>query len=120
MKIIDPRMLVKMERALKLGLDLYNLDDIDKALKTGDMQSHTVGDTVAITRINCWPQRKAVDVVFVVGNIDEAMQLEREIEDWGKDIGADLMTAIGREGWWRLRTPGWRKVGTMYAKEIKS
>ena len=118
MRIIDPAMAKKMDRALKFGQNLYTLDDIKHNLDAGWMQAHTVGDTLAITQINVWPRRKAVDVILVVGNMDEALQLENVVENWGKDIGADLITAIGRPGWWKFRTSGWKQVGTMYAKEI--
>ena len=118
MKITDPEMAKKMERALSLGLDLYDLDDIEKALVSGSLQAHTVGETLIITRIGVWPKRKSVDIQFVVGHLDEALKAEEEIINWAKLIGANLLTAIGRDGWWENHTAGWKKVGTLYAKEI--
>lgn len=118
MKITDPKMAKKMERALSLGLNLYDLDSIEHALNMGDLQAHTVGDTLAITRVGVWPKRKSVDILYVVGNIDEALHLEQEIIDWAKILKADLITAVGRNGWWEHHTPGWKRVGTLYAKEI--
>src|SRR4051794_7188435 len=67
MKIIDPEMAAKMNRALKLGNDVYTLDDIDRALASGDMQSHVIGNTLAITQIYNWPQKRSVNILFVVG-----------------------------------------------------
>jgi hypothetical protein len=118
MRIIDPVMAKKMDRVLKLGQNLYNLDDIDDALATGFMQAHTVGNTLAITTVNDWPRRKSVDIVYLVGDLDEALILDKQISEWAKNLGADLVTFTGRDGWWKFNHTGWKKIGTKYAKEI--
>lgn len=117
MIITDPKMEKKMLRALKQGQSLYDLDDIDNALKLGNLQSHVIGDTVAITRVNDWPQRRSVDVVFVVGHLDEALKMDQKLVDWARSIGANLMTAVGRSGWHKY-DHGWKRIGTLYAKDI--
>jgi hypothetical protein len=118
MNIIDPVMLRKMARALKLGDNLYTLDDIEAQLATGNMQGHVEGDTWAITQVHDYPNRKAVNILFVVGTLENSLKLEAKVESWSKDIGADLLMAIGRGGWWQFRTPGWRMIGTLYSKDI--
>jgi|SRR4249920_2798073 hypothetical protein len=118
MIISDEKMAKLMSKALKLGGDLYTLDDIDKQLLTGDMQGHVEGNTWAITQVHDWPHRKSVNILYVVGNLDDSIKLETRIENWAKGIGASLLTGIGREGWWEYRLPGWKKVGTLYSKDI--
>jgi valyl-tRNA synthetase len=54
----------------------------------------------------------------VIGNLDDSFKLEMKIEKWAKEIGADLVTAVGREGWWDHRLPGWKKQGAIYSKDI--
>lgn len=120
MNITDPVMADKMSKALKLGGDLYSLTDIEDALMNGDLQSHVEGDTWAITQVQNFPQKVAVHILFVVGNLDSSIKLEAKIEEWAKtEIKADLLTGTGRSGWWAYKIPGWRMTGTNFVKDIK-
>jgi hypothetical protein len=118
MNITDKSMSIKMDRALQEGNNLFNLDDIMDCLQRGEMQSHVVGDTWGITQVHVWPRRKSVNILFVVGDVSDLPLLEQKIEKWAKGIGANVITAIGRDGWWKFRTSGWKKVGVMYSKDI--
>jgi len=118
MNITDPVMVDKMRRALKVGGDLFSLDDIESGLTSGDLQGHVEGDTWAITQVHQWPRKKAVNVLFVVGTLENSVKLENKLEAWAKEQGATLLTAVGRGGWWSFRTPGWKIVGNLYSKVI--
>ena len=120
MKINDPAMLIKMERVLNAANNVHTLDDIDLALETGKMQSHVMGDTWIITEVNEYPRKKAVNVIYVVGNLHDALAAESMIEEWANNIGADFITATGRSGWWGFRSPGWKMLGTLYSKELEN
>lgn len=113
-------MIERLHRALKLGGDCYSLEDVLTALHTGQMQGHVIGDTWAITKVYDWPQKRSVEITFVVGEMHDAIQMEHEIEKFARSVGASAITAIGREGWWKIRTDGWKKMGTLYAKDIES
>jgi len=116
--ITDPEMKKKMDRALSISGNLFTLDDIKEHLSDGRMQGHVEGDTWALTQIHDWPQRRTVNIMYVVGSVENSITLEAKIEEWAKKVGANLITAVGRDGWWERRTPGWKKVGVMYSKEI--
>jgi len=118
MIITDPKMAKLMDKALAAGNNLFSLDDIQECLRDGRMQGHVEGDTWAITQIHDWPNRKSVNILYVVGSIEESINLQAKIEKWAKEIGANLLTAVGREGWWERRTPGWKKMGILYSKDI--
>lgn len=118
MRITDPNMARKMDRALASGGNLFNLDDIEECLEDGRMQSHVEDDTWAITEVCQWPRKKSVNILYVVGSIEGSLKLEEKITAWAKEIGADFVTAVGREGWWEHRLPGWKKFGTLYSKEM--
>ena len=109
-----------MERALAISGDLFNLDDIDECLTNGEMQGHVEGCTWALTQVHDWPRRRVVNILFVAGFVQDIQALEAKIEEWAKSIGADRITAVGRDGWWEYRTPGWEKVGTLYSKGIRN
>ena len=118
MLITDSFMMRKMARALQQSNNLYNLNDIKKMLSDGSAQGHVVGDTWAVTQVHDWPARRSVNILVVVGNLEDSLKLEEKIENWAKDIGANLITGVGRDGWWNFRTPGWKKTGTLYSKDI--
>jgi len=115
---LQDKMMLKMARALKQTGNLFDLTDVQNALKTGTMQGHVENDTWAVTQVHDWPKCRTVNVLVVVGDMADSLKLEAKIEDWAKSIGADRITAVGREGWWEFRTPGWKKVGTLYSKDI--
>jgi len=118
MRIIDPKMGKLMDKALKLGDNLFNLDDIQECLKNGKMQGHVEGDTWVITQVHEWPRRKSVNILYVVGSLGNALAIEDKLIDWAKSIDADLITTVAREGWGKFVTPGWKKIGTLYSKDI--
>jgi hypothetical protein len=118
MRITDPVMAAKMEKALRLGGNVYTLDDIENALASGEMQGHTGGNSWVITRVHSWPRRKSVDIVFAVGNIEDLPVLLKKVELWAKDQGADLITGTGRDGWFGHIAPSWKKIGVAYSKDL--
>jgi len=112
-------MMKRMEKALRLGGDLYNLYDIGRELRCGKMQGHVENDTWAITQVQDYPRKRVVDIFTVVGNMEGSLLLEQKITEWATELGADMITSAGRDGWWNFRTPGWKKMGTLYSKELK-
>lgn len=118
MIITDPAMAKKMDRALRFGGYLYELSDIDDGLNNGEMQGHVEGNSWAITQVHRWPKHISVNILFVVGDIEDVNKLEDKIADWAISIGANYLTGIGRDGWWQIRKPGWKKIGTLYTKEL--
>jgi hypothetical protein len=118
MIITDSAMMKKMQRALKEAGDLFTLQDISAMLKKGTAQGHVVGDTWAITQVHEFPLKKSVNILVVVGDMKDSLALEAKIDTWARGIGADAITAVGRDGWDKFVAPGWKKTGTMYAKEL--
>jgi len=115
---IDVAMMDKVGRALEQAGGIYTLDDIDLALSTGNMQSHTADGTWVITQVHDFPQKRAVDVLYVIGDLRGAYAVDKVVEKWAIGIGAELMTAIGRDGWAKRLGPGWMKAGTFYCKDL--
>jgi hypothetical protein len=118
MIIKDKFMLKKMEKALRYAGDLFTLDDVGEALRKGTMQGHCVGETWAVTQVHQFPAKKTVNILVVVGNMEDSLRLEEKITEWAKGIGANRVTAIGRDGWWEHRTIGWKKAGVLYSKDL--
>jgi len=111
-------MRVKVERALGEFGNLYTFDDIMGLIESGKMQSFTHGDTWIVTQVNEFPRRKVVDIALVVGFIEEATKALPQIYTFARSIGADRVTAVGRDGWWKFAEPGWYRVGGYFAKDL--
>jgi len=119
MRVLDPAMQRKIERLMKDGNNCYTLDDIMECVRKGTMQSHVFGETWVLTQVHEWPQRKSVDLTFVVGHADEFLENLPKLYHWTKDIGADLITGSGRDGWTKRLLPGWHRMGSLYAKDLR-
>lgn len=119
MKITDPVMLRNVNRLIRDGNNCYTLDDIMVEVEKGTMQSHVFGNTWVLTQVHEWPQRKSVDLTFVVGHADEFLENLPKLYGWAHEIGADLMTGSGRDGWTRKLLPGWHRMGSLYSKDLR-
>lgn len=105
-------------RMLKRYGDLYSLNDILEQIADGRMQSFCRGETWAVTQINEYPRRKALDLVFVVGDMEELERMESDIIAFGRKMGCTLIMTNGRMGWLKKKFKGWKAVSCMFVKEI--
>jgi hypothetical protein len=89
----------KMERVLDRMGGLYTVRDIIEALERNEMQSFVEGESVALTRIALYPRAKVVEVLGVVGKLDEARVLHDRVLIFASEVGAKTIQAYGRMGW---------------------
>ena len=114
--------LAKLGRVLDRMGGLYNLNDILSALTKNDMQSFVEGESVAITRIALYPRAKVVEVLAVVGKLDEARVLHDRILIFAAEVGASAIYAYGRKAWFSdAQRRGWKVVAEnyVYRKDIE-
>ena len=105
----------KLARVLDRMGGLYSLNDILAAIAIGRMQSFAEGDSWAITQIATYPRAKVVEVLAVIGDLDEARILHDRILDFAAEIGAGVVQAYGRKGWAPDATKrGWKVVAKNY------
>jgi hypothetical protein len=117
--ITDSNMAKKLERMLHQCGNLYTLDDLMERIKDGRMQSFVHGETWVITQINEFPRRKVLEIIAVVGFISDAIQVLSQLYEFANQVGATmLMASNARDGWWSYAQPGWKKIGSVYAREL--
>ena len=105
----------KLKRVLARAGDLYTLDDIRTELAGNTMQSFVEGESVAITRIAIYPRAKVVEVLAVVGKLDEARILHDRILIFASEVGARVIQAYGRYGWLHdAQRRGWKIIAENY------
>lgn len=111
-------MRVKLQRVLHGFGDCYTVNDIMGEIEKGTMQSFVVGETWIITQVLNYPRKKAVNVLFIIGHLDEARRAEPKIEEFARSIGAKQIVGLARVGWSKFATPGWRKTGVAFVKDL--
>ncbi len=111
----------KLTKALDYQGGLYTLEDIRERLRDGRMQSWSHGNSVAITQISVFPQRRLLDIIVAVGDLGDCRILHGKILKFANEMNVDLVAAYGRRGWARdAERNGW-KIKTesyLYHKEL--
>lgn len=97
---------------------LYTFEDVLEAIKKGQMQSFTLGDTWVITTLYSYPRKKVLHILYVIGAMGDLVKMESEVIDFAKSHGAEMITANGRLGWLKRHFPGWQGTAVCWRKEI--
>jgi hypothetical protein len=96
--------------------DLYTYSDIMDCIHSGKMQSFVAQDTWVVTQVHEFPQKKVVDIVFVLGDESGLKAIEPRLLEFKERIGADYLSATGRKGWLKKAFPGWELVSVNFIK----
>lgn len=111
-------MMQRLERMLEKMGGFYTVDDILSLIKEGRMQSFSNGLTWVVTQVHEFPRRKVVDIVFLIGDLKGAKELEADIDEFAKSIGATAVIATGRMGWLNRAFAGWRPHSCNFIKDL--
>lgn len=105
----------KLARALDRMGGLFTVQDILNAIAENKMQSFVEGESWAVTQIAAFPRATVLEIVAVVGDLDELRPLHDRILAYAAEIGASLVQAYGREGWLEdAKQRGWRVKARSY------
>lgn len=111
--------LAKLDRALKVMGGLYTAADIIAKVEANTMQMFCLNDSIAVTQINVFPQKRVLHVITAVGNIDDLRVLHDRLMVFAREMEVDLIQAHGRRGWVKdAAKNGWRNVAitSLYQK----
>ncbi len=115
MKHVPHPYVAKLKRTLARAGDLYTVDDIRAELAQNRMQSFVEGESLAITRIALYPRCKVVEILAVVGRLDEARVLHDRVLIFASEVGARVIQAYGRQGWLHdAQRRGWKVIAENY------
>lgn len=108
-------MISRLRKALALGGDTHTVDDIIAGVRSGALQAFSSENAFVVTEIAFAPRKRWLNVVVAAGELDEVMELQPQLEVFGRDQGCEFMTMTGRRGWSRvLPDYGWHETGVMY------
>jgi hypothetical protein len=109
-------MMAKLRKALALGGDTHTVEDIVSGVRSGALQAFSSENAFVVTEIGFAPRKKWLNVLVAAGDLDEVMDLQPQIAEFGRRHDCEFMTMTGRRGWSRvLPDHGWRETGVMYA-----
>ena len=81
-----------------------------RAVDAGRMQAWTRNDSLVVTEVLNYPRASAVNIVLAVGDLNDVMALQPEIEAFGRAHGARMLRMEGRKGWSSvLPSFGWKQ-----------
>jgi hypothetical protein len=105
----------KLARVLDRMGAYFTPQDILSAVAIGKMQSFVEGDSWAVTQIAQFPRAKVLEILVVVGKLDELRVLHDRIMDFAAEIGASVIQAYGRKGWFAdAASHGWKVKAKNY------
>jgi hypothetical protein len=105
----------KMARVLDRMGGLYRLDDILTAVHENRLQSFARANSWALTQIIQFPRARVLQIIAIVGDINDIDALQAQILDYANQNGCGLISAYGRRGWIEhAQKRGWRVKARSY------
>ena len=99
----------RLKKALAVGGNTHDPQDIAAAVQRGEMQAWVNGDSLVITEVVHYPRVSVVNIVIAVGRLSEVMSLQPAIEDFARENNCQALRMEGRKGWERvLPHHGWK------------
>ena len=93
----------QLERAIEHADGKFTTQSVKRSLKKRDMQLWMDGESIGITRIDNYPEKKVCTVMFGAGeDLDVFKNGLEVIERWAKSKGCDSIEIWGRRGWLRV------------------
>jgi hypothetical protein len=123
MNVLAPHPYVKkLDRVLARMGGLYRVNDILAQVRDGKLQMFAEGDSIAITRIGIFPRGKVLEILAVVGDINELRVLHDRLLVFAAEVGATVIQAFGRKGWMAdAQRRGWKIKARsfVYQREVE-
>lgn len=109
----------QLREALERMGNTHSLKNILAEIEAHTMQSFVEGETWAVTKVIQFPQRKVLEIILVIGDIDDAVKLHDVVMDFAAEQGCDLIRTFARDGWHQwAKKRGWQNGMRIYVKEV--
>jgi hypothetical protein len=88
-----------LSKGLRHGGSTHSVEDVVAGLRSGELQSFHNDDGMIMTMTANYPQKKVLEMFMALGNQDAISSLfDKEVVNYGQEIGADYVRAIVRPG----------------------
>lgn len=107
-----------LEAALALTRGTHSLEDVRRAVETGECRLYTGRASALVCEMQDWPQRKVLLLWLAGGDLAELRDELRPLaERWGREQGCTHVSIIGRPGWARA-LPEYEQIAVVCGKEL--
>lgn len=109
---------IRVENMLRDFGGFYTFADVMERIHDGRFQSFAHGDSWAVTQVCEFPQKKVLDIVFIVGSLKELEIVYSDILGFVAEQGITYGMANGRRGFIEKAFPGWKFVSATFVKDF--
>jgi hypothetical protein len=104
------RLLTRLRKALRVGGNTHELEDVLFGLETGKMQAFWNDGAIVVTEIVQAPARRYLHVFLSAGEKDSVLALDEKLKAFAKDKGCEFGRAFVRPGFEKaLQAKGWKR-----------
>ncbi len=109
-----------IEAALEYSGGTHSLSDVINGITSGKMQLWPSPKGCIVTEIVVYPRKKMLNVFLGGGELDQLLDMHKDVIAWSKAQGCEAITITGRFGWKKpLKAHGWKPMHASFIKEIE-
>lgn len=109
-----------IEAALEYCHGTHDYQDVVDALYNGTMQLWPAPKGCIVTQIVVYPKKKVIHVFLGGGELEQIMDMHKDVIAWAKEQGCSAGMTNGRFGWKKpLEKHGWTPMYSQFAKEFE-
>lgn len=109
-----------IEAALEYSGGTHLFEDIVDGVYSQRMQLWPAEHGCIVTEMVDYPRKRVLHVFLGGGELQQILDMHKDVLHWAKLHGCSDLTMTGRLGWKKpLAEHGWKVVHQSYAKEIK-
>lgn len=109
----------QLQQALDAMGNTHSFEDILASIESGHMQSFAEGETWCVTQIIDMPRKRVLEIVLLVGTMEDAEKLHDQVMNFAIESGCQLVRTFARDGWRRkAREYGWKNGYSVFLMEV--
>lgn len=109
-----------IEGALEYCGGTHDFEDVCEGIYSGIMQLWPAPKGCIVTEIVVYPKKKVVNVFLGGGDMEQILDMHKDVISWAKEQGCSAATITGRFGWKKpLAKRGWTTLHSSYVKEFE-
>jgi hypothetical protein len=109
-----------IEAALEYSGGTHSLSDVINGITSGKMQLWPSPKGCIVTEIVVYPRKKMLNVFLGGGEMEQLLDMHKDVIAWSKAQGCEAITITGRFGWKKpLTRHGWKPMHASFIKEIE-
>ena len=107
-----------IDAALEYSGGTHIFEDVVHGIATGKMQLWPTPKGCIVTEIVVYPRKKVLNVFLGGGELEQIMDMHKDVIAWAKAQDCEALTMHGRFGWKKVLEPmGWKLLHSHFVKE---